>query len=193
MSESADHSRAAPRFPYVAALLCAACVGAAAWLWMEHSYATGITPKEMKAGWKRNADDLWGSTHPLLGRYVKLRGISTGKVWTHPYGRSYLFVDDPTDEREEAQVCISQGQTADRGAAVSFAGRVAFHDRCCGCGQGLFVTVDTTASRFTGASVAGLVVGAMGVFVFAVAFRDWLGECRAPEADPTATPPESLA
>jgi hypothetical protein len=33
-------------------------------------------------------------------------------------------------------------------------------------------------SRFTGASVAGLVVGAMGAFVFAVALRHWLGERR---------------
>ena len=31
-------------------------------------------------------------------------------------------------------------------------------------------------SRFTGASIAGLVVGAMGVFVFTVALRHWLRE-----------------
>ncbi|MHC4200191.1 MAG: hypothetical protein ACYSU0_09390 [Planctomycetota bacterium] len=34
--------------------------------------------------------------------------------------------------------------------------------------------VDTTRSRFTGASVAGLAVGAMGVFVFTAALRHWL-------------------
>jgi hypothetical protein len=38
--------------------------------------------------------------------------------------------------------------------------------------------IDTTASRFTGASVAGLVIGAMGASVFAVALRHWLGERR---------------
>ena len=36
--------------------------------------------------------------------------------------------------------------------------------------------LDTTASRFHGASIAGLVVGAMGVFVFTVALRHWLRE-----------------
>ncbi|MHC4200860.1 MAG: hypothetical protein ACYSU0_12785 [Planctomycetota bacterium] len=35
------------------------------------------------------------------------------------------------------------------------------------------ICLDTTASRFTGASIAGLVVGAMGVFVFAAAFLHW--------------------
>jgi hypothetical protein len=38
--------------------------------------------------------------------------------------------------------------------------------------------VDSRASRFHGASIAGLAVGAMGVFVLAVAFRHWLGERR---------------
>ncbi|MHC4503055.1 MAG: hypothetical protein ACYTFI_07110 [Planctomycetota bacterium] len=38
--------------------------------------------------------------------------------------------------------------------------------------------VDVGASRFTGASIAGLLVGAMGVFVFTVALRHWLGERR---------------
>ena len=42
----------------------------------------------------------------------------------------------------------------------------------------VIVALDTTASRFTGASIAGLVVGAMGVFVFNVALRHWLGQRR---------------
>jgi hypothetical protein len=42
------------------------------------------------------------------------------------------------------------------------------------------VIIDISASRLlTGASIAGLVVGAMGVFVFTVALRHWLGERRA--------------
>ncbi|MHC5053661.1 MAG: hypothetical protein ACYTKD_02965 [Planctomycetota bacterium] len=35
---------------------------------------------------------------------------------------------------------------------------------------------DMTASRFTGASVAGLVVGAMGRFIFGLYLRGWLRE-----------------
>jgi len=36
------------------------------------------------------------------------------------------------------------------------------------------IAVDAAASRWTGASVAGLVVGAMGVLVFALYLRHWL-------------------
>jgi hypothetical protein len=42
-----------------------------------------------------------------------------------------------------------------------------------------FVVVDAAASRLTAQSIAGLVVGAMGVFVFAVAFRHWVRQRRA--------------
>ncbi|MHC4503115.1 MAG: hypothetical protein ACYTFI_07410 [Planctomycetota bacterium] len=37
------------------------------------------------------------------------------------------------------------------------------------------LVVDLTSGRFHGASIAGLVVGAMGVFVFTAALRHWLG------------------
>ena len=50
------------------------------------------------------------------------------------------------------------------------------------CAGGQFLclqAVDARRSRFTGASIAGLVVGAMGVFVFTVALRHWLWERRA--------------
>jgi hypothetical protein len=42
-----------------------------------------------------------------------------------------------------------------------------------------FYVIDTTESRWHGASIAGLVVGAMGVFVFTVALRHWLNQRRA--------------
>ena len=38
--------------------------------------------------------------------------------------------------------------------------------------------VDAVASRCHGGTIAGLVVGAMGAFVFTVALRHWLGERR---------------
>ncbi len=38
--------------------------------------------------------------------------------------------------------------------------------------------INTMASRFHGASIAGLVVDAMGVFALTVALRHWLGERR---------------
>jgi hypothetical protein len=36
--------------------------------------------------------------------------------------------------------------------------------------------LDTNASRFTGASIAGPVIGVMGVFVYMVALYQWLGQ-----------------
>ena len=39
--------------------------------------------------------------------------------------------------------------------------------------------LDTTASRFHPASVAGLVVGAMGCFIFGLYLRGWLRERKA--------------
>ena len=41
------------------------------------------------------------------------------------------------------------------------------------------VCVNADVGRWTGASIAGLVVGAIGVFVFAVALRYWLNRRRA--------------
>ncbi|GAF89556.1 unnamed protein product, partial [marine sediment metagenome] len=41
------------------------------------------------------------------------------------------------------------------------------------------IAVLLPVGRWTGASIAGLVVGAMGVFVFAMAVRHWLRERRA--------------
>jgi hypothetical protein len=39
--------------------------------------------------------------------------------------------------------------------------------------------LDARASRFHGASIFGLAVGAMGVFVFTLCLRAWLRERRA--------------
>ncbi|MHC4200587.1 MAG: hypothetical protein ACYSU0_11395 [Planctomycetota bacterium] len=52
-----------------------------------------------------------------------------------------------------------------------------------------FVSLSAAASRLHGASIAGLVVGAMGVFVFSAAYRHWLGERRRfrEEARPSAS------
>jgi hypothetical protein len=40
------------------------------------------------------------------------------------------------------------------------------------------------ASRFHGASVAGLVVGAMGIFIFGLYLRSWLRERKALASEP---------
>ncbi|MHC4198595.1 MAG: hypothetical protein ACYSU0_01190 [Planctomycetota bacterium] len=47
------------------------------------------------------------------------------------------------------------------------------------------LVLDPNASRFHGASIAGIVVGAMGVFVFSVALRHWLEQRTKFQADTT--------
>ena len=59
-----------------------------------------------------------------------------------------------------------------RGSIGRFRGRVVYDPP-------LGVVVDTRSGRLTGAAVAGLVVGAMGVFIFGLYLRRWLLERRA--------------
>jgi hypothetical protein len=109
--------------------------------------------------------------HPLRGRYICLRATIVDGAENHgPIASKYVYlladINDPslqwawyTDEP------IAPGTTKHR------------------CRMSLTKhgnsEVDAPAGRFTGASIAGLVVGAMGVFVFSVALRHWLRERRA--------------
>jgi len=148
-----------PRFPYVAALLCAACVGAAAWTWLRYSYAWDVTP-----------DDLLEADSPLAaggweGFYVRLRGTALGGTsWNNVLG---VAVAQPSDfDRQVTAIVELESPIWQEG---SVAGRVLLARYTPST-----PTVDTRLHRFTGASIAGLVVGAMGVFVFTVALRHWL-------------------
>lgn len=62
-------------FPWPAAFLCAACVGAAVWTWMEYSYLWKLAPEMPSRG--TSGADPWLSRDTLpwyLGRYVRLCG-----------------------------------------------------------------------------------------------------------------------
>ncbi|MHC4200931.1 MAG: hypothetical protein ACYSU0_13140 [Planctomycetota bacterium] len=153
-----------PRFPYVAALLCAACIGAAAWMWMRYSWV-----------WEVDLDD----PEHLLRRHAltRVRGV----LEVHKCFRSSLsrcVIVARTDER--VWVYLPRGVWCDgEGDVVSLKGRLAIENLREVFGLGIHGPVlDPMASRFHGASIAGLVVGAMGVFVFTVALRHWMGERR---------------
>ncbi len=183
----------APRFPYIAALLCAACLGAAAWTWMRYSYCWEIAPEDI-ASWRFSET----SRGFAMGRFIRLRGALNGPAFDLPNGTVEAVLYDPETGEPFAGIRFV-GHSADsnwwvtdstgrhiyleRGpqhvlhakADTTFSGR----ERGEVTDTGLVRTfLDTTASRFTGASIAGLVVGAMGVFVFTVALRHWLGERR---------------
>jgi hypothetical protein len=129
----------------------------------------------------------YGPDGNIVGRYV-----APVEVYDRDARLDIVYVssaDVPLESRRE-------------GVAIEVTGRVGCDDwiwrDCFNLGpQGgphprAFFGVDSTASRFTGASIAGLVVGAMGVFVFAVALGHWLNQHKALKApDVAAAPPES--
>ena len=147
MTRSPEETHARPRFPFVAAALCAACIGTAVWLFFEYSYAWDVTPHEF---FEHHGDP---SQHPLVWRYILIRygPKDPGVITTLDFGsRTRLESDPPGTTRGRVVIGDSMGSA--------------------------FLCIDATASRWTGASVAGLAVGAMGVFVFCVALRNWLRE-----------------
>ncbi len=172
------------RFPLVAALLCAACVGAAAWTWMRYSYCWEVKLDEFWHG-ERNDNQPDRPVTPdyhLLDRYIRTR-IRVGESWsvgTRRGGRgSFYHVHYVLDGRGPAHLLYG-GADDLAGSEITVEGRACQlpEDVRPGIPIETWPSIDTTASRFHGASIAGLVVGAMGVFVFTVALRHWLGERR---------------
>ena len=164
MPETEGNPARPSRFPWAAALLCAASLGAAAWTWMRYSYAWGVRP-----------GDLWvldrvGSRadSAYAGRYVTLRGLLVRN-----YGEA-VFMECGTGHVVTASLPGGQelAQTADGEASVS--GRVSRNDYP--KTYYIFPFVDVAASRLHGASITGLIVGAMGVAVFVMCLRTWVKE-----------------
>ncbi len=198
-----------PRFPYVAALLCAACLGATVWMWMRYSCARDVTVQDFYDGidiFQHCDYPFRGSPHPLEGEYVRLRGVVVfagppradateypdywlcGVADTLDYERCVEVLLPPSSafvalcaEAAKEWVSIETWGKGIVGEEAVFVGRFVQH-------EGLYsktdsdsiqyAAIDTTASRFHPATIAGLMVGAMGLFVFGMAFRHWRRERR---------------
>ncbi|MHC4502893.1 MAG: hypothetical protein ACYTFI_06280 [Planctomycetota bacterium] len=189
MSETEDNP-AGPRFPFVAALLCAACLGAAAWTWMRYSYRWDSAVEDIRCA--KDAVRRGGWPYDA---YVRVSGVVAGAISDPTYGRicrirtPHGFLLEVGCGPEE-EMAVGGEKTSTGRMSASICPRVNWWDSPgtylppLGDDPGFLVFyLDTTASRFTGASIAGLVVGAMGVFVFAVALRHWLSERRALRTD----------
>ena len=171
-------ARKPSRFPYVAALLCAACVGAAAWTWMRYSYcwdAVGLDKERLRE---------WEGRYVLISGHILQSGPDAnapGAVVTVLYGgyETALRID-ATPGAETWIPLLGRHRRWNRGEMQRFEARLVLRERFgsvpfyCMPGRRVLV-LDLTSGRCHGASIAGLVVGAMGVFVFAVALRHWLG------------------
>ncbi len=183
-------TRRAPRFPVVAAALCAACVGAAAWTWMRYSYRWDCTVEDIRSS--KNAVGRGGWPYDA---YVRVSGAVAGAISGPTYGRicrirtPHGFLLEVGCDPEE-EIAIGGEKTFTGRMSASICPRADWWDYPgshlppLGDDPGFLVFyLDNVASRFHPASIAGLVVGAMGVFVFSVALRSWLAErrhCREP-------------
>ena len=123
-----------------------------------------------------------------LDRYVRVRGEvrDTGReTWRGPrpggFRRAGLKLHRASANGNHFNLVLpeSTGNTTRR--ADHFEGRVhgvTYLPHSYSSTMVYTVALDAAASRFHGASIAGLVVGAMGVFVFTAALRHWLREQR---------------
>ncbi len=183
MSEHVGHRPKPPRFPYVAVLLCAGCLGAAAWTWMRYSYAWPLSPKDLVGEESGMSFGAALFRMRLGGAYVIVRGEGSGS-WDLD-GSPVVCLSDPSDRRRRINVLLLGTrkrpvlQERDKALALHVIGtETTVTGRVVALDDGL-LALSITASRFTGASIAGLVVGAMGMFVFAAALRHWFERRRA--------------
>ncbi len=174
-----------PRFPWIALGLCVLSVGAAAWLWMRYSYRWDVAGKDLpqlrpvvpgdSVDWLAQSDLSALEENPLAGRYVRFRGELVGGA-----DPCFFKVTDSHGAFAWLLVGALDFPAKRHWAEREFVGRVVVV-----CGDGATLTalpvIDIAAGRFAGASIAGLVVGAWGTFVFAAAFLHWRRRPKCPD------------
>jgi len=166
------------RFPWAQLAFCLACLAMCGYLWMRYSYAWRVYPQHMShkaaSGWLRQ-------------RYVSFDGVVHGP-WRIGEHRGLLVIG--TRIGPAPRILVERSGSAltwspEKGRLQHFQGRVwpaESHPGNADIGNvGGYprygdTVVDTTASRFHGASVAGIVVGAMGCFIFGLYLKRWLRE-----------------
>lgn len=190
------------RFPWAPALLCAASLAMAGWTWMRFSYAWDATPESLLAAippvrveiatgpmGRRPVHTYPG--YPDSRRLVSLTGtviLEAPEGLTYPGKRTLATAGEaggivwlivPREMPLDLDIGMRLSSVARVGSGVIERQK----PLPSGDGDYLFsgkmiatVYLDPTASRFTGASVAGLVVAAFGTFVFVLYLRRWMKE-----------------
>jgi len=173
------------RFPWAQLAFCLACLAMTAWTWMRYSYCWQATPREIVAA--EPGTILWDSG------YVRLSCLQEEHaVFREGCG---FEVHDPDVPDVVFPICLSEMDTYERAVCLPeyppdepfdaprewdtsgtvpavHIGRIqAYYD-----GPGFLLA---GASRFHPASVAGIVVGAMGCFIFGLYLKRWLRERKA--------------
>jgi hypothetical protein len=138
----------------------------ATWTWMRYSYCWEIRPRTFV-----RAISEPDERYPLRDRYICLRATVVDTAENHGpitsrYVRLLADIDDPNLQWAwYSDEPIALGTTKHRCRI-----RHTRHGHS---------EVDAPAGRFTSASIAGLVVGAMGCFIFGLYLRGWLRERKA--------------
>jgi hypothetical protein len=171
----------------------------AAWTWMRYSYAWDVTPGMLYEG--RVAGRAYVS---IRGKTVLHRFYRPGKPEKAWLVFTVRLIDDDSKTRRGVALKVAEAERAGVEERTCWKGRVnppglvfptAFYAVSTVSADGTVrpaghdgaivfeARIDTTASRFTGESVAGLVVGAMGCFIFGLYLRRWMRERRRPGGD----------
>ncbi len=186
-----DHPAKPPRFPYIATLLCAGCVSVAVWLFppMLELDVTADHFGRICAGSDRSAyADVFFrvSLDPEAEWIIVPVALSDGHSFNSPVYMPTVDERPSSSDPSDTFRIVDRSKsfavyTMDGNAPVSFRGKTVLAGRLLvdpdrRAGPGGFL--DTSRGRFPADAIAGLVVGAMGVFVFTVALRHWLKERR---------------
>ena len=146
------------RFPWVQLAFCLACLTMTAWTWMRYSVSRVVTLERLQDG-------------------ILVCPERTGRLRDGDYvlfaASDIPTVDKPHCCRAHSGLVLDvEGDLYSHGTDAMLSGRVDVTSE-----EGGSLTVP--ASRFHPASVAGIVVGAMGCFIFGLYLRAWLRERKA--------------
>ena len=185
------------RFPWAQLAFCVACLAMTTYTWMRYSYAWELTPEGLGSFTPEYAGlfDIWkpafrNPTAWPSGSYVRLTESGQGGcLAAEPlYAKASVFSEEPLYPLSHLKMWSGLRAPGDESCIRYFYGRLKPHQPRPVYGsshpdlilQGTPI-VDTAASRFHPASVAGLVVGAMGCFIFGLYLRRWLRERLSPQ------------
>jgi hypothetical protein len=179
-------------------VFCLACLAMAALTWMRYSYCWPINVREIARS-ERRSESGAPLSPPYLGRFVEVKGIvhaagryegelggdlASGRVT--PSRHTWIALDWPGRATSRG-MAILEFSTAppERGSQVTVRGRVdAQEELARDSGIEVQYLLDGTQGRLHPASVAGLVVGAMGCFIFGLYLRRWLVDRKALASQP---------
>ena len=170
------------RFPWVQLVFCIACLAMTAWTWMRYSYAWEVTARSV-AEREMTLDNL-GRPGPLLCIRANVVEHEVVKSWSwfENCAVASLVLDDGAGGVVHLYAAVPEESKIIADKQLVLAGRI-FWSFPAPDASAVFY-LDATVSRFHPTSVAGLVVGAMGLFIFTLYLRSWLRERNALACEP---------